>query len=155
MSRQAARAPIDCGAMVRSILAVIAGIATLTATSFAIEAAADPILMRLFPHALPNRPAISHNLASAVFLLAYTSACVAAGGYVTAWIARRSPVWHAVGMGVVQEALTVWAMVSLPNEAPLRNWIATLVLTIPVASCGGLLRARHERVRRAIASHSR
>ena len=127
--------------MVRSILAVIAGIATLTATSFAIEAAADPILMRLFPYALPNRAAISHNLAAAVFSLAYTSACIAAGGYVTAWIARRSPIWHAVAMGVVQEALTVWVMVSLPNEAPLRNWIATLVLTIPLAWCGGLLRA--------------
>ena len=129
--------------MVRSILAVIAGIATLAATSFAIEAAADSILMRLFPHALPNRAAISHNLAAAVFSLAYTSACIAAGGYVTAWIARRSPIWHAVAMGVVQEALTVWAMVSLPNEAPMRNWIATLVLTIPLAWCGGLLRARH------------
>ncbi len=128
--------------MVRSILAVIAGIATLTATSFAIEAAADSILLRLFPLALPNRAAISHNLAADVFSLAYTSACIAAGGYVTAWIARRSPIWHAVAMGVVQEALTVWAMVSLPNEAPLRNWIATLVLTIPVAWCGGLLRAR-------------
>jgi hypothetical protein len=129
--------------MVRSILAVIAGIATLTATSFAIEAAADPILMRFFPHALPNRAAIGQNLASALFLVAYTSVCVAAGGYVTAWIARRSPISHAVAMGVVQEALTVWAMVSLPNEAPLRNWIATLVLTIPLAWCGGLLRARH------------
>lgn len=145
--------------MTRSILAVIAGIVVLTATSFAIEVAVDPILMRLFPHALPNRAAISQNLASALFLVAYTSACVAAGGYVTAWIARRSPIWHAVTMGVIQEALTVWAMVSLPNVAPLRNWIATLVLTIPVAWCGGLLRARHgsrngaptERVERAIA----
>lgn len=145
--------------MTRSILAVIAGIATLTATSFAIEAAADAVLMRLFPHALPSRAAISQNLASGIFLLVYTSGCVAAGGYVTAWIARRSPIWHAVAMGVIQEALTVWAMVSLPNVAPLRNWIATLVLTVPVAWCGGLLRARHagrngaptERVERAIA----
>jgi hypothetical protein len=129
--------------MVRSVLAVIAGIVVLTATSFAIEAAADPILMWMFPHALPNRAAISQNLASSIFLVAYTSVCVAAGGYVTAWIARRAPIWHAVAMGVVQEALTVWAMVSLPNEAPMRNWIATLVLTIPLAWCGGLLRARH------------
>ncbi len=129
--------------MVRSIFAVIAGMVTLTATSFLIEAAADPILMRLFPHALPNRAAIGQNLASAVFMLIYTSVCVAAGGYVTAWIVRRSPIWHAVAMGVVQEALTVWAMVSLPNEAPMRNWIVTLVLTIPLAWCGGLLRAKH------------
>ena len=121
---------------------MLAGIAVLTVTSFAIEAAADPFLMRMFPHALPSRTAISHNLPSAIFMLAYTSACVAAGGYVTAWVARRSPMWHAAAMGVVQDALTVWAMVSLPNEAPLRNWIVTLVLTIPAAWCGGFLRAR-------------
>jgi len=85
--------------MMRSVLAVIAGIVTLTVTSFAIEAAADPILMHVFPHALPNRAAIGQNLASAFFLVTYTSVCVAAGGYVTAWIARRSPIWHAVAMG--------------------------------------------------------
>jgi uncharacterized membrane protein len=128
--------------MVRSILAVLAGIGTLTATSFAIEAVADPIMMRLFPHALPDRAAISHNLAASLFLFAYTSVCVAAGGYVAAWIGRRSPVWHAVAMGVAQEGLTVWAMVSLANEAPLHNWIVTLTLTIPTALCGGYLRAR-------------
>jgi hypothetical protein len=129
--------------MARSVLAVLAGIVVLTASSFAIEAATNPILMWMFPHALPNRAAISQNLASAALLLAYTSACVAAGGYVAAWIARRAPIWHAVAMGVVQEALTAWAMVSLPNQAPMRNWIVTLVLTIPLAWCGGLLRARH------------
>jgi hypothetical protein len=140
--------------MVRSVLAVLAGIVTLTATSFAIEAAADPILMRMFPHALPNRAAIGHNLPAAVFSLAYTSACIAAGGYVTAWIARRSPIWHAVAMGIVQEMLTVWAMVSLPNEAPMRNWIATLVLTIPLAWCGGLLRAKRAKNSGAPTQHA-
>jgi len=137
--------------MMRSVLAVMAGIVTLTVTSFAIEAAADPILMHVFPHALPNRAAISQNLASALFLVTYTSVCVAAGGYVTATIARRSPIWHAAAMGIAQEALTVWAMVSLPNEAPLRNWIATLVLTIPVACCGGLLRAKYAKKNDALA----
>lgn len=145
MSRQARQPSIDCGAMVRSVLAVLAGIATLTVTSFAIEAAADPMLMRMFPQALPNRAAISHSLPASIFLFAYTSACVAAGGYVAARAAGRSPVWHAVAMGVVQEGLTVWAMVSLANEAPLRNWIVTLILTIPTALCGGLLRARQIR----------
>jgi len=137
------------GQVVRSVLAVLGGIVVLTVTSFAIEAAADPILMWMFPHALPNRAAISHNLPSALFLLAYTSLCVAAGGYVAAWLARRYPVWHALAMGVVQEGLTLWAMSSLANEAPLRNWIATLVLTIPVAWCGGLVRARQSRKNRA------
>jgi peptidoglycan/LPS O-acetylase OafA/YrhL len=128
--------------MIRSGIAVLAGIVTLTITSFAIEAVADPLMMRLFPHALPNRAAISHSLPATFFLFTYTALCVAAGGYVTAWIARRSPVQHALVMGIVQVALTVWAMVSVRNEAPLLNWIGALVLTIPTALCGGLLRAR-------------
>ncbi len=130
--------------MIRSTLAILAGIVTLTITSFAIEAAADPLMMRLFPHALPNRAAISHSLPATIFLLAYTALCVAAGGYVTAWLARRAPVFHSLLMGAVQFALTVWAMMSLSvrSEAPLRNWIGALVFTFPAAWCGGLLRAR-------------
>ncbi len=131
--------------MIRSALAVLAGIVTLTIASFAIEAAADPLMMRLFPYALPNRAAISHNLPATLFLFAYTALCVAAGGYVTAWLARHRPVLHSLLLGAVQVALTVLAMMSpsLRNEAPLRNWIATLVFTIPAAWCGGLLRAKH------------
>ncbi len=143
--------------MIRSALAVLAGIVTLTITSFAIEAAADPLMMRLFPHALPNRAAISHNLPATIFLLAYTALCVAAGGYVTAWLARRSPVLHSLLMGAVQVALTVLAMMSssLRNEAPLRNWIGALLFTIPAAWCGGLLRAKQiAKERRTSASSS-
>jgi hypothetical protein len=129
--------------IIRSILAVLAGIATLTAASFAIEAVADPLMMRMFPQSLPNRAAITYNLWAALFMFAYTAFWVAAGGYVTAWIARRSPVLHAVVMGVIQVALTVWAMMSLREQAPLRNWIVAIVLTIPTAWLGGLLRAKH------------
>jgi hypothetical protein len=130
--------------MIRSLLAILAGIVTLTITSFAIEAAADPLMMRLFPHALPNQAAVSHSLPATIFLLAYTALCVAAGGYVTAWLARRAPVFHSLLMGAVQFTLTVWAMMSLSlrNEAPLRNWIGALVFTFPAAWCGGLLRAK-------------
>ncbi|HTW25387.1 MAG TPA: hypothetical protein VMD78_17420 [Candidatus Baltobacteraceae bacterium] len=128
--------------IIRSILAVIAGIVVLTVTSFAIEAAVDPLLMHAFPQALPNRAALSYNLPASILLCVYTSMCIAAGGYVAAWIARRSPVWHSAAMGLTQEALTVWAMASLGDVAPRRNWILTLILTIPMAIGGGLLRAR-------------
>jgi peptidoglycan/LPS O-acetylase OafA/YrhL len=75
-------------------------------------------------------------------MFAYSALCVAAGGYTTAWVARRAPVRHAAVMGIVQVALTVWAMISLPHQAPLRNWIVALVFTLPAAACGGLLRAK-------------
>jgi hypothetical protein len=72
----------------------------------------------------------------------YTSLCVVAGGYVTGYLARRQPALHAVVMGAVQAALTVWAMISLPDFAPLRNWIVAIFLAIPTAWFGGFLRAK-------------
>lgn len=131
--------------MIRSILAVLAGIAVLTITSFAIEAVANPLMMRMFPVALPNQSAISHNLPATLFLFAYTFLCVAAGGYVTAELAHRSKVLHAAIMGGVQVVLTFWAMLSIPNQAPLLNWIVGMALAVPAAWCGGILRAKVRR----------
>jgi hypothetical protein len=95
--------------MIRSLLALLAGIALLTATSFAIEAVANPLLTRTFPELLPNKAAIQHYGFANLFLFAYTALCVTAGGYVTAWAANRRPVRHAVIMGTIQLALTVRA----------------------------------------------
>ncbi|MBZ5576430.1 MAG: hypothetical protein LAP40_07730 [Acidobacteriia bacterium] len=128
--------------MIRSALAVVAGIAVLTATSFAIEAVANPVMLKIFHDALPNEAALRQNALARLFLFFYTSLCVAGGGYVTAWLARRWPAGHAAMMGAVQLALTVWAMFSLREQAPLLNWMVSLVLVVPVAWCGGLLRAR-------------
>jgi hypothetical protein len=131
--------------MIRSVLAVLAGIAALTVTSFAIEAVADLLMMWMFPHSLPNRAAIGQSLPASLFLFHYTALCVACGGYVTAWLVKRSPVQHALIMGVVQVALTFWAMFSLRNQAPLRNWLAAILLTVPCASFGGQFRASRMR----------
>jgi len=128
--------------MVRSVLAVLAGIAVLTVLSFAIEAAVDPLLLRMFPRALPHEAAISFNLPAALFMMAYTTLCVVAGGYATARIARRARVRHAIVMGVIQVGLTVWAMESFPEKAPLRNWVLSMVLTVPATWVGGVLAAR-------------
>ena len=128
--------------MMRSIAAVLAGLIVLTVTSFAIEWAVDPLLLRLFPRALPNASALESNLWAALFMYFYTALCVAAGGYVTAWVARRGPVGHAVVMGLVELGLTVWAMKAVVVHAPLRNWIVGIVTVVPAAWCGGLLRAK-------------
>jgi hypothetical protein len=128
--------------MIRSVVAVVAGIAALTVTSFAIEALADPLLIRMFPQALPSRAAIGQNLPASLFMFAYTALCVVFGGYVTAWVAKRAPVRDALIMGVVQTGLTVLAMVSLREQAPLRNWIVALVMTVPCAWGGGVVRWR-------------
>jgi len=128
--------------MLRGVLAILAGVATLTAISFGIEAVANPLLMRVFPATFPTQLALSHSLPVRVFGLAYGALSIAAGGYVTAWIGRRAPILHAAMLGVVQSLLTVWAMTAMWSHAPAVNWIVTLVMTFPACLLGGWLFAR-------------
>ena len=120
--------------MVRSVIAVLAGIATLTLTSFAIEAATKPA---------------QQTAASLVFMFAYSLLCVALGGYVTACLAARSKVRHAVIMGAIQAALVIPAMMSFPEEAPLWRWLVGMALIIPAAWCGGIIYAKRAEYGRA------
>jgi hypothetical protein len=128
--------------MIRSILAVLAGIVVLTVLSFAIEAVADPLLLKLFPQALPDQTALSYNLPVSLFTLAYTALSIAVGGYVTALLARRLPVRHAVIMGAIEVVFTAGAMLSFRDQAPLRNWILAMAIAVPAAWSGGRIRAR-------------
>jgi hypothetical protein len=126
--------------MFRSILSVLAGIAVLTAASFAIEAALTPLLLRIFPQALPDPAAVSANHWVRALTFAYGLGCVAAGGYVAARIARRLPIRHAAAMGIVQAGLTIAAMFSPEGSHASRlQWIAIALLTIPAALAGGAL----------------
>jgi len=121
---------------------VLAGIVALTVTSFAIEFAANTLLLRLLPQAFPTATALAQNPAARGFMLLYTALSVAFGGYVTAWIARRTPVAHAVVMGIVMVALTLLQMAKGPHPAPLWSWIVGIATLIPGAWYGGWLRTR-------------
>src|ERR1700722_18170133 len=126
--------------MLRSVLSVLAGIAVLTAASFAIEAIANPLLLRAFPEAMPSPAALSSNPWARLFTFAYGLTCVAAGGYVAARIARRSPIKHAAAMGILQAGLTIVAMLSpVANHASQMQWITIAILSIPAALAGGFL----------------
>jgi hypothetical protein len=124
----------------RSILAILAGIVVLTLASFAIEAVANPLLMRIFPQSLPNSAALLQNIPVKLFTFAYSTLCVAAGAYVTALIARHSPTRHALIMGAIQTALTVWAMLAIPDHAPRWIWIIGIATVLPAAWLGGHIR---------------
>ena len=126
--------------MLRSVLAVLAGIAILTAASFAIETVVNPLLLRAFPQALPSSAALASNPWVRMLTFAYGLTCVAAGGYVAARIARRLLVKHAAAMGILQAALTIAAMLSPEaNHASRMQWITITVLSIPAALVGGFL----------------
>jgi hypothetical protein len=128
--------------MIRSILAVLAGLVVIVVTSFGIEAAVDPLLMRIFPAALPNEAALSHNTPVWSFTFAYTFLCVMARGYVTARLAGRFPVRHAVILGLLQSALTIPAMIEFGDKARPWAWILSMILVIPAAWFGGLIFSR-------------
>ena len=129
--------------MIRSVLAVFGGIVLLTIVSFAIEAVASPLTLRIVPDALSATAPLSHSLPARLFMMVYTMFSIALGGYVTAWIARRSQALHGLIMGAIVLALTVWEMFRLPQEAPLWSWIAGMILIVPAAWFGAVICARH------------
>ena len=130
--------------VLRSVLAVLAGIVAMAIVTLAIESTAIPLLMRLFPTAFPDHVAFSHNFWARLLIVGYTMLAVAISGYVAAWIARRSVILHAVIAGAVQIALTAYFVLvaSYPIiEPPTWKWIVMLILTLPAAAFGGMLRA--------------
>ena len=127
--------------MVRSILSVLAGLIVIIVASFGIEAAANPLLMRL--GALPSQGPM--NFPAWLFTFSYTCLCVIAGGYVTARLAAHHPVRHALILGLLQSALTVPAMLAFPEKAHLWGWILSMIVVIPAAWCGGWIFARTQR----------
>lgn len=124
--------------MARSVLAVLAGIVMLTAASFAIEAAMNPLLMKML--SLPNEAALNQSALVKWVTFGSTALCIAVGGYVTAWLAQRAKVMHAVIMGIVQSGLTVVLMFDRPQLAPRWAWIMGIAMTVPMAFVGAALR---------------
>jgi hypothetical protein len=132
--------------MIRSILAVVAGLFALTLVSFGIEAAADPLLLHLFPAALPDAAALAASLPARLFMVAYTTFAIGVGGYVTAWIARRSRLTLAAIMGAIEVAFTLYVMMAAPfHEAhPAPRWIFVtgIIVMLPAAYLGGMIKVR-------------
>ena len=132
--------------MIRSILAVAAGLVVLTIVSFAIEVAVDPLLMHMFPRTLPDAEALAGSLPARVFMVVYTTFSIAVGGYVTAWTARRSQITHAAVMGAIEVAFTLYVMIAMPfveaHPAPRWIWIPGLILMIPAACLGAAIQAK-------------
>ena len=132
--------------MIRSAIAIFAGIVVLTVTSFAIEWVTEPVLERILPDAQSNGATWHHDVRKLIMFV-YSTLCVASGGYATAWLARRHEVRHAVIMGVIQMALTAFAMIEFRDKAPVWFWIAGIAVTVPAAWCGGIFRVSRARRR--------
>lgn len=119
--------------MLRSAMAVIAGILVLTVSSFAIEA-----LMATWV----GPGGSSGNAFGSAAMTTYTLLCVVVGGYVTARVARRAPRGHAAVMGAIELLFTMGAMVQLGQTGRIAAWLPGILLMMPAALAGAMIRAR-------------
>ncbi|MEO5922948.1 MAG: hypothetical protein ABIR70_03890 [Bryobacteraceae bacterium] len=117
--------------MVRSMLAILAGIIVLTVISFAIEFA--------FNAALPGSDPAK------LWMTAYTFLSIAVGGYTTACLAPKSPIKHSLVMGAVETLMTIDVMYTFPGVAPLWTWLVSIPLIIPAALLGARFHKPSER----------
>ncbi|MES2043329.1 MAG: hypothetical protein V4475_05595 [Pseudomonadota bacterium] len=121
--------------LIRSIGAVVAGIATVvalsTGTDFILEHSILPAM---------NTPAASPGLLA--LALAYRVIYGALGGYVTARLAPARPMLHATILGVIGTVLGVLGIVAMWRFG--NNWypIALAVLAVPQTLAGAWLAAR-------------
>jgi hypothetical protein len=124
----------------RSVLAVLAGLAAMSAVSFAIEIPLRVLTLRLFSSSFPDRASLDTSLGWMVSQSLYTVPAAILGGYVAAWVASRREVAHAVAMAIVQELLIVALMFNPPHPVPPWLWAVALIVTPFAIICGGYLR---------------
>jgi hypothetical protein len=127
--------------MGRSILAVAAGMLLIIVLSIGVD---------LILHAAGVLPALGEPTSDGLLLLAtaYRTVITVGGGYLTARLAPRRPMRHALALGVVGLVLGTIGVVATWNAGPAfeQKWypIALTVLAVPCSWVGGAL---HERRR--------
>lgn len=74
----------------------------------------------------------------------YNSVAGLAGGYVTAWIARRAPIWHGVFLAAVQLSGFIYGMTASPyaSTTPMWAWIGLAGTMTPMIVFGSWVRCR-------------
>jgi hypothetical protein len=138
--------------MIRSVLAVLAGLVGFSIALLAMDSAATPLMNAIYP----DRPAVASvielsNVTRVLWLL-WETASLTVAGYITAWLAPRFEVRHAVVLGALQALMTVWAMFAIRDQSlPMWFWLAGILLMVPAAWLGGRIRVKGEKARPAVA----
>ena len=120
--------------VVRSILAVIAGMIVVVALSEGIDFLAVRTGLLSFGGPDPT----------AAFAIAtlYRSIAAVAGGFVTAKLAPTAPVTHAIGLGAIGTALALAGVLTHLSMPHLWYPIALVVTALPCTWIGGRLATR-------------
>ena len=121
-------------ALLRGLLAVLAGIGVFTLGLLGIDSVGTAVL-----GADPEW--INRSTTTQVMWALGNAVSMIAGGYVAAWLAPSARIAHAVIVGTIQTGLTLAAFLTLRNTTtPTWLWVVGMVLTVPSAWLGGSLR---------------
>jgi hypothetical protein len=127
---------------VRSIGAVLAGFVTLSVFLYAMQSIGTALMLRMNLGLPATASIVNQSTGTRVFWLVWETVSMVAAGYVTARLASSSQIAHAIVMGAIQAAVTVWAMLSIQSAEPVWFWLTGIALMIPAAWLGGRLSAR-------------
>jgi hypothetical protein len=123
--------------MIRSLLAVALGYVVMLVA----VVGGDMVLTALAPSLMPQ-PGVPPDPVYFVFNLSTGAFFMGIGAYVTALLAGRSEMKHALGLGALAIAMSIVSMVKYAGEQPLWYSIALMFLAIPSALVGGHFRVR-------------
>ena len=122
-------------ATIRSILAVLAGLVTI----FATHMGTDQLMhtLKIFPP--PDQPMYDPSLNA--IALAYRCMFSVLGCYVTARLATRAPMAHALALGAIGTVLSTIAVFATADMNLGPRWypIALAISALPCAWLGGML----------------
>lgn len=113
----------------RSILAVVAGYAVF-------------VLSALLVFGLSGQK--PHADASAAFktlAILVGTAFAIAGGYLTATLARKSPVGHATALAILLASIAAWSIHASPVKDPIWSQVCAIFFMAPGAILGGVFRS--------------
>jgi hypothetical protein len=123
--------------MLRSLLAVALGYVVMLVA----VVGGDMAFTALAPSLMPQ-PGEQPDAVYFVFNLGTGALFIAVGAYVTALLAGRSEMKHALGLGALSIAMSILSMILYAGEQPLWYSIALMFLSIPASLAGGYFRVR-------------
>ncbi len=121
--------------MLRSIAAVLVGFVLIGALSVG----ADMVLRQAMPTAFDAAGRVD-SVPVLLLMMGYVGLFAVTGCYLTARLAPRRPMLHAMVLGVLGLAFNVAGSVALWDTAPVWYHVASLTLVMPYAWLGGRIR---------------
>ena len=86
-----------------------------------------------------QEPTFLASLPLLIIEMVFGPACTVLGAYVTATLAPTEKLRHALGMGFLSVLTSLVMMAFSPRQGPIWSYVASCLLLMPAALCGGYL----------------